>query len=147
VEVKRQHPFMQIYRVCRKEPLLLGGFSLTLSFQATKPWDPDLGKEFDLTWFLGFIFYFKNLVFRSVLTCVRTGIPVSSQGITQGDTLRGSERDAQVMPRGVCDTSSTLQKAVLKGELLIWRTKNQARDQGRVQRKNSIWFKSVQIGS
>jgi hypothetical protein len=30
------------------------------------------------------------------------------------------------------------QKAVIKGELLIWRTKNRARDQGRVQLKDSI---------
>jgi hypothetical protein len=29
-------------------------------------------------------------------------------------------------------------KIVLKGELLIWRTKNQARDQGTVQFKDSI---------
>jgi len=35
------------------------------------------------------------------------------------------------------------QKTVLKGELLIWRTKNQARDQGRAQVKDSICFKSV----
>jgi hypothetical protein len=39
------------------------------------------------------------------------------------------------------------QKTVLIGELLIWRTKNQARDQGTVQLKDSICFKSVQIGS
>jgi hypothetical protein len=39
------------------------------------------------------------------------------------------------------------QRTVLKGELLNWRTKNQARDQGTVQLKDSIWFKSVQIGS
>jgi len=39
------------------------------------------------------------------------------------------------------------QKIVLKGELLIWRAKNQARDQGTVQFKDSICFKSVQIGS
>jgi hypothetical protein len=39
------------------------------------------------------------------------------------------------------------QKRVLEGELLIWRTKNQARDQGRVQRKDSICFKTVVIGS
>jgi hypothetical protein len=39
------------------------------------------------------------------------------------------------------------QKTALKGELLIWRTKNQAWDQGRVQLKDSICFKSVQIGS
>jgi hypothetical protein len=40
------------------------------------------------------------------------------------------------------------QKTVLKGELLIWRTKNQARDQGTlVQLKDSICFKSIQIGS
>jgi hypothetical protein len=32
---------------------------------------------------------------------------------------------------------------VLKRELLTWRTKNQARDQGRVQLKDSICFKSV----
>jgi hypothetical protein len=32
-------------------------------------------------------------------------------------------------------------KTVLKGELLIWRTKNQARDQGIVQFKDSICFK------
>jgi hypothetical protein len=38
-------------------------------------------------------------------------------------------------------------KTVLKGELLIWRTKNQARDQGTVQLKDSVCFKSVQIGS
>jgi len=36
---------------------------------------------------------------------------------------------------------------MLKGELLIWRTKDQARDQGTVQLKDSICFKSVQIGS
>jgi hypothetical protein len=34
------------------------------------------------------------------------------------------------------------QKTVLKGELLIWRTKNQARDQGIVQLKN---FNLLQI--
>jgi hypothetical protein len=33
------------------------------------------------------------------------------------------------------------QKTVLKGELLIWRTKNQARDQGTVRVKDSICFK------
>jgi len=38
------------------------------------------------------------------------------------------------------------QKIVLKGELLIWRTKNHARDRGMVQLKDSICFKSVQIG-
>ncbi len=32
------------------------------------------------------------------------------------------------------------QKRVLKGELLIWRTKNQARDPGTLQLKNSICF-------
>jgi hypothetical protein len=37
------------------------------------------------------------------------------------------------------------QKTVLKGELLIWRTKNEDRDQGTVQLKDSICFKSVQI--
>jgi hypothetical protein len=31
------------------------------------------------------------------------------------------------------------QKTVLKGELLIWRTKNQAKDQG----KDSICFKEI----
>jgi len=39
------------------------------------------------------------------------------------------------------------QETVLIGELLIWRTKNQAKDQARVQLKDSICFKSVQIGS
>jgi len=39
------------------------------------------------------------------------------------------------------------QKTVLKGELLILRSKNQARNQGIVQLKDSICFKSVQIGS
>jgi hypothetical protein len=39
------------------------------------------------------------------------------------------------------------QKTLLKGEPLIWRTKNQAKDQGTVQLKDSICFKSVQIGS
>jgi hypothetical protein len=40
------------------------------------------------------------------------------------------------------------QKTMLKRELLIWRTKNQAMDQGTVvQFKDSICFKSVQIGS
>jgi hypothetical protein len=38
-------------------------------------------------------------------------------------------------------------KTLLKGELLMWRTKNQSRDQGTVQLKDSICFKSVQIGS
>jgi len=32
------------------------------------------------------------------------------------------------------------QKTVLKGELLIWRAKNQARDPGTLQLKNSICF-------
>jgi hypothetical protein len=35
------------------------------------------------------------------------------------------------------------QKTVLKGELLIWRAKNQAQDQGIVQLKDSICFKSL----
>ncbi len=38
------------------------------------------------------------------------------------------------------------QKTLLKGELLIWRIKSQARDQGIVQLKDSICFKFVQIG-
>jgi hypothetical protein len=38
-------------------------------------------------------------------------------------------------------------KTVLKGELLIWRTKYRARDQGTVQLKDSICVKLVQIGS
>jgi hypothetical protein len=39
------------------------------------------------------------------------------------------------------------QKTVLKGELLIWRNKNQVRDQGIIQFKDSICFKSIQISS
>ncbi len=39
------------------------------------------------------------------------------------------------------------QKTVLKVELLMWRTMNQARDQGTVQLQDSICFKSVQSGS
>jgi hypothetical protein len=39
------------------------------------------------------------------------------------------------------------QKIVLKGELLIWRTKSQAMNQGTAQLKDSICFKCVQIGS
>jgi hypothetical protein len=38
-------------------------------------------------------------------------------------------------------------KTVLKGEPLIWRTKNQAKAQDTVQLKDSICFKSVEIGS
>jgi hypothetical protein len=38
------------------------------------------------------------------------------------------------------------QKTLLKGELLIWRINNQAKDQGIVQLKDSTCFKSVQIG-
>jgi hypothetical protein len=34
------------------------------------------------------------------------------------------------------------QKTMLKGELLIWRTKNQARDQGTVQLKDSVLLQS-----
>jgi hypothetical protein len=43
-------------------------------------------------------FVYKNSVLTSVF----------SQGITQGDTLRGSDRDARVMPGGICDTRPTL---------------------------------------
>jgi uncharacterized protein YeaC (DUF1315 family) len=39
------------------------------------------------------------------------------------------------------------QKKVIKGKILIWRSKNQARDQGTVQVKDSICFKSIQISS
>jgi len=39
------------------------------------------------------------------------------------------------------------QKTMLKGELLIWRTKNQVRDQGTFQLKDSICFTWMQIGS
>jgi hypothetical protein len=39
------------------------------------------------------------------------------------------------------------QKTMLKGELLIWRTKNQARDPSTLQLKDSICFTWVQIGS
>jgi hypothetical protein len=42
---------------------------------------------------------------------------------------------------------SSDQNIVLKGELFIWRTKNQARDQGIIQIKHSICVKSIQIGS
>jgi len=38
-------------------------------------------------------------------------------------------------------------KIVLKGKFLIWRTKNQARDPGTLQLKDSICFRRVQIGS
>jgi len=38
-------------------------------------------------------------------------------------------------------------KTVPKGELLIWRTKNQAREQSTVELKDSICFKPVHIGS
>jgi hypothetical protein len=38
-------------------------------------------------------------------------------------------------------------KKLLKGELLFWKSENQARDQGIVRLKDSICFKSVQIGS
>jgi hypothetical protein len=36
------------------------------------------------------------------------------------------------------------QKTLLKWELLIWRTKNEARDQGTIQLKDSICFKAKQ---
>jgi hypothetical protein len=39
---------------------------------------------------------------------VRTSSPVFNQGITQGDTLKGSDWDAWVMPRDICDTHPTL---------------------------------------
>jgi hypothetical protein len=39
------------------------------------------------------------------------------------------------------------QKTVLKRELLNGRSKNQARDQYTIQLKDSICFKSIQIGS
>ncbi len=45
---------------------------------------------------------------------MRTGSPIFNQGITQGDTLRGSDWDAQVMPRGICDTHSTLVVSTMK---------------------------------
>jgi hypothetical protein len=38
------------------------------------------------------------------------------------------------------------QQTMLKGELMIWRTNNQARDQGIIQLHDSICFKSIQIG-
>jgi hypothetical protein len=38
-------------------------------------------------------------------------------------------------------------KTMLKGELLIWKTKSHAKDQFKVQLKDSICFNSVQIGS
>jgi len=38
-------------------------------------------------------------------------------------------------------------KMVLKGDLLIWRTKNQDKDQGTIQLKDSICFKPFQISS
>jgi hypothetical protein len=90
---------MQIFRVCRKELLQCNGSNLTLSFQADKPWDLDLSKGLDLAQFLGFVFCF--LKFGS-------HILVFSQGITQGDTLRGSDRDARMISGGVCDTCPTL---------------------------------------
>jgi hypothetical protein len=37
--------------------------------------------------------------------------------------------------------SDPKKKTMLKGELLIWRTKNEAMKQGRVQLKDSICFK------
>jgi hypothetical protein len=43
--------------------------------------------------------------------------------------------------------SSNPKKKSSQGELMIWRTKMQARIQGRVQLKDSIRFKWVQISS
>jgi len=39
------------------------------------------------------------------------------------------------------------QKTMLKGELLIWKTNNQTKDQGTLQLKDSICFIGVQICS
>jgi hypothetical protein len=94
---------MQIFRVCRKELLQCSGSNLTLSFQADKPWDPDPSKGLDLAQFSGFVFCF--LKFGSHILVFSQGI---TQGDTQGDTLRGSDQDAWMMCKGVCDTRPTL---------------------------------------
>jgi hypothetical protein len=72
---------------------------------AIKPWDPDLSKGLHLTQFSVFVFF---LFFNPVLTQVWIGSPFFSQSITQGDTLRESDWDARMMPRGICDTHPTL---------------------------------------
>jgi hypothetical protein len=57
----------------------------------------------DLTQFSFFVF-FLNPIPRNV----KTNSLIFSQGIIQGDTLRGSDWDAHVMFEGVCDTHLTL---------------------------------------
>jgi hypothetical protein len=69
------------------------------------PWDPSLSKGSELTQFSVF---FQAGLHHPVFTQVRTGGLVFNQGITHGDTLRGSDWDAQVIPKGICDTHPTL---------------------------------------
>jgi len=38
---------------------------------------------------------------------MKTNNSVFNQGIIHGDTLRGLDWDAQVMPKGICDTHPT----------------------------------------
>jgi hypothetical protein len=71
--------------------------------------------------------------------------PLDKGSKPKSDKLRMTKKDANWTENQLVQSSD--QKTVLKGELLIWRTKNQARDQGTVQLKDSICFKSVQIGS
>jgi hypothetical protein len=68
---------------------------------------------------------------------------------------RPKSDNLKLNPHGTCfgekinwsGTAKKNKKAALKVELLIWRTKNQARYQGTVELQDSICFKSVQIGS
>jgi hypothetical protein len=53
-------------------------------------------------------FFFQAGFHHPVFTQVRMGGLVFNQGITHGDTLRGSDWDAEVIPEGICDTHPTL---------------------------------------
>ncbi len=79
-----------------------------------------------------------------VILLVESFILISRKAFRQG--CRTKKWQIEAKPTWPKSTGSD-QKTVLKGELLIWRTKNQARDQGTAQLKYSICFKSVQIGS
>jgi hypothetical protein len=75
---------------------------------AVKPLNPDLGKGSNLTQFSFFFIFYFNQFSHSVFTKVKTSNSVFNQGIIHGNTLRRSDWDAWVMPKGICDTHPTL---------------------------------------
>jgi hypothetical protein len=75
--------------------------------------------------------------------CIGQKLSIGPKAFRQGSKNKKWQIEAKPTMAPVLEGKSLGldQNTVLQGELLIWRTKNEARDQGMIQLKDSICFK------